>query len=156
VSGLDVVRAVLDELWSLYKVDSNVLYDISPVCALHGSDAVMVSSGLRLEGLIKDEEAVVNGKVLCAISIKGIARIDSQFVESSIAAILRGIAGVNSISNVMGILKLGSKDFQFAFDLANEMQNRNLVKLLYAFQPGKIVNVEMTLEGARQKAVVAD
>jgi hypothetical protein len=151
VSGLDVVRAVLDELWSLYKVDSNVLYDISPVCALHGSDPVMVSSGLRLEGLIKDEEVVVNGKVLCAISIKGIARIDSQFVETNIAAILRGIAGVNNISNVMAILKLESKDFQFAFDLANEMQNRDLVKLLYAFQPGKIVNVEMTLEGVRQK-----
>jgi hypothetical protein len=156
MSGVDVARAVLDELWSLYKVDSNVLYDIYPVCALHGSDAVMVSTGLRLEGLIKDEEAVVNGKVLCSISIKGIARIDSQFIETRIAAVLQAMAGVNSISNVMDILNLDANDYQFAFDLANEMQNRNLVKLLYAFQHGKIVNVEMTLHGVRQKDVVFD
>jgi hypothetical protein len=151
MSGADVVRAVLDELWFLYKGDSNVLYDIAPVCALHGSDPVMVSSGLRLEGLIKDDVSVANGKVLCAISMKGIAMLDRSYVETNIDAVLKGIAGVNSISNVMAILKLDAKDFQFAFDLANEMQNRDLVKLLYAFQPGKVVNVEMTLEGVRRR-----
>src|SRR5689334_13897884 len=151
MSGVDVSKSVLEELWSYYQADSNNFYDISPVCAIHGSDPLMVSSGLRLEGLIKDDVHVSNGKVLCAISMKGIAEIDSQFVETSIDRVLAGMGGVNSISNVMNILKLETKDFQFGFDLANEMQNRNLVKLLYAFQPGKIVNVEMTLEGVRRK-----
>jgi len=151
MSGVDVSKSVLEELWSYYQVDSNNFYDISPVCAIHGSDPVMVSSGLRLEGLIKDDVHVSNGKVLCAISIKGISLIDASFIDMNISKALAGMGGANSISNVMDILKLEARDFQFCFDLANEMQNRDLVKLLYAFQPGKIVNVEMTLQGVRTK-----
>ena len=149
--AVDIIRAVLTELWSRYQVGPNNAYDIAAICQQYGSDPVLVSSGLRLEGLITDDVIISDGKVLCAISMKGIASIDSKFVEANIDKVLSGMGGVNSISNVMSILKLDEKDFQFGFDLANEMQNRNLVKLLYAFQPGRIVNVEMTLEGVRRK-----
>ena len=111
----------------------------------------MVSNGMRLEGLIKDDVVADGREVRCSIAMKGIIGLDSQYVERLIDRVLAGMGGVNSISNVMEILQLESKDFQLAFDLANEMQNRDLVKLLYAFQPGNKVNVEMTLEGVRRK-----
>ena len=47
--------------------------------------------------------------------------------------------------NVMDVLGLEADRFQLAFDIALEMENRNLVKLLYSnFQAGKVV-VEFTL-----------
>jgi hypothetical protein len=146
---------VLSQLWSNYKGDSGGIYDIANLCSRYGADADMVSNHLRREGLIKDEVHTENGQVLCSISMKGIAHLDPAYVEDSIDKVLKAMGGVNSIFNVMDILKLDPKDFQLAFDLANEMQNRDLVKLLYAFQPGKVVNVEMTLEGVRRRARVA-
>ena len=143
---------VLSYLWDEYRKDSTRFYDIGPLCRQYHSDPVMVSNGMRLEGLIKDEVVAEGGQVCCSIAMKGIIFLDNQFVERLIDRVLAGMGGVNSISNVMDILQLGSKDFQLAFDLANEMQNRDLVKLLYAFQPGNKVNVEMTLEGVRRKS----
>lgn len=154
MSARDLNREILSQLFIHYREDPGVNHDISSLCAGAGSDAVMVSNGLRLEGLIKDEVYVQNGKVQCAISMKGIANIDPAFVENKINEVLQGMGEVNSIANVMNILKLEARDFQFGFDLANEMQNRDLVKLLYAFQPGKVVSVEMTLEGVKRKLTV--
>jgi hypothetical protein len=135
-----------------YHDDPGTGVDIAPLCITEGYNPTEVSTWLRLEGLIKDDIVFENGTVQCAITMKGIARVDPSFVDSKVSQVLAGMGDVNSISNVMSILKLDTKDFQFAFDLAIEMQNRDLVKLLYAFQPGKVVNVEMTLEGVRKKA----
>jgi len=47
--------------------------------------------------------------------------------------------------NVMEALRFTSDQFQHAFDVALEMDNRNLAKLLYSnFEAGKII-VEFTL-----------
>jgi len=138
-------------LWDEYRKDSTRFYDIGPMCSQYHSDPVMVSNGMRLEGLIKDDVQADGREVCCSIAMKGIISLDSQFVERLIDRVLAGMGAVNSIGNVMEILQLVSKDFQLAFDLANEMQNRDLVKLLYAFQPGNKVNVEMTLEGVRRR-----
>ena len=151
MSNKDIVKDVLSWLLENYRIDSNGNYDIAPLCRNHGSDPLLFSNNLRLEGLIKDEVLAGDGQVCCSISMKGIGLIEPDFVESMIDKVLAGMLGVNSINNLMGILKLEQKDFQLAFDLANEMQNRDLVKLLYAFQPGRMVNVEMTLEGVRRK-----
>ncbi len=148
----ELTRAILSHLWTSYREDPGASFDISPLCKKAGSDPVMVSNGLRLEGLIKDEVLIEEGGVLCAISIAGVKLIDARYVEDRIRDVLMGMGEANSISNVFDILKLDARQFQFAFDLANEMQNRDLVKLLYAFQPGKVVNVEMTLEGVRSKS----
>lgn len=148
----DLTHKILLRLRVAYIDDPGTRTDIAPLCTGEGHDPNEVSNELRFEGLVKDDVVVGNGMVQCAITMKGIASLDPSFVESKITEVLAGMGEVNSISNVMSILKLEAKDFQFAFDLANEMQNRNLVKLLYAFQPGKVVSVEMTLEGVRKKA----
>lgn len=52
--------------------------------------------------------------------------------------------------NVMEALNYTSEKFQQAFDIALEMDNRNLVKLVYSnFNQGKII-VEFTLLGKAQ------
>jgi hypothetical protein len=151
MAGNELSLEILRWLWDRYRTDSNGVYDIAPLCRKHGSDPVKVSNNLRNEGLIKDEVTIEKEMVCCAISMKGIALVDPQFIEGMIDKVLAAMTGVNSIHNIMVVLKLDQNDFQMAFDLANEMQNRDLVKLLYAFQPGKLVNVEMTLEGVRKK-----
>jgi hypothetical protein len=51
--------------------------------------------------------------------------------------------------NVIDALGYGKDDFQRAFDIALQMDNRNLVKLLYSnFDAGKVI-VEFTLIGKR-------
>jgi len=142
---------VLDYLWKEYQKNSNLAYDISPLCVRRQTDPALVSNELRQEGLIKDDIILAGGQVCCSISMKGVIRCDEQLVEAKIDGVLLGLREVNSIGNVTDILNLGAKDFQLAFDLANEMQNRDLVKLLYAFQPGNKVSVEMTLEGVRRR-----
>ena len=68
-------------------------------------------------------------------------------IENEISAVLIGKAHNSDIGNVMEILGYGPADFQKGFDIALEMQNRNLVKLLYSnFNANKIV-VEFTLLG---------
>jgi hypothetical protein len=49
-----------------------------------------------------------------------------------------------TIWNVVEILKAKPEDHQFCFDLALEMQNKDLVKLLYSLYPTKVI-VELTL-----------
>ncbi|WP_165823951.1 hypothetical protein [Pseudochryseolinea flava] len=49
--------------------------------------------------------------------------------------------------NVIEVLNVYPENYQHAFDVALEMDNRNLVKLLYSnFSAGKII-VEFTLLG---------
>ncbi len=51
--------------------------------------------------------------------------------------------------NVVEVLGYSSENFQQAFDIALQMENRNLVKLLYSnFNAGKII-VEFTLLAKR-------
>ncbi|MCA4899250.1 MAG: hypothetical protein ACK514_15710 [Bacteroidota bacterium] len=65
--------------------------------------------------------------------------------EQAILTILQTRSKTSNIVNVMDALNYSSENFQKAFDIALEMENRNLVKLLYSnFQAGKVV-VEFTL-----------
>lgn len=67
--------------------------------------------------------------------------------ESEINQIIAGIGSAGKMGNVMEVLGYSQKDFQTGFDIANEMQNRDLVKLLYSnYNQNKIV-VEFTLLG---------
>jgi hypothetical protein len=69
-------------------------------------------------------------------------------IETEIQKIIRGIGEQgNSTGNVMELLGYGQNLFQTGFEIANEMQNRDLVKLLYSnFNQNKII-VEFTLLG---------
>lgn len=65
--------------------------------------------------------------------------------EQAILTILKARSKTSNIVNVMDAFNYSSENFQKAFDIALEMENRNLVKLLYSnFQAGKVV-VEFTL-----------
>ncbi len=67
--------------------------------------------------------------------------------DVEIQKVVKGIGDQGATGNVMEILELASSAFQQGFDLAVEMQNRDLVKLLYSnFNQNKII-VEFTLLG---------
>lgn len=65
--------------------------------------------------------------------------------EKEIATVLQSRKPDTDMLNVMDALGYGADQFQEAFDIALEMDNRNLVKLLYSnFNAGKVI-VEFTL-----------
>jgi len=67
--------------------------------------------------------------------------------ETEIMKVIMGVGNNGTTGNVMEILGYTSTDFQKGFDIANEMQNRDLVKLLYSnFNQNKVI-VEFTLLG---------
>ena len=65
--------------------------------------------------------------------------------EKEIATVLQSIQPDTDMIDVMKALGYGSDQFEHAFDVAREMDNQNLVKLLYSnFNTQKVV-VEITL-----------
>jgi hypothetical protein len=70
--------------------------------------------------------------------------------EKEIAIVLQSRRPDTDMLNVIEALGYGADKFQRAFDIALEMDNRSLVKLLYSnFNAGKVV-VEFTLIGKRE------
>ncbi len=70
-------------------------------------------------------------------------------MKEEVAKVILGIGDKGGSGNVMEILGYTSSDFQKGFDLANEMQNEDLVKMLYSnFNQNNIV-VEFTLVGEK-------
>ena len=69
-------------------------------------------------------------------------------IESEILKVIKGVGDQGGTTgNVMEFLGYSQANFQDAFDVANEMQNRDLVKLLYSnFNQSKVI-VEFTLLG---------
>jgi hypothetical protein len=69
--------------------------------------------------------------------------------EKEIGIVLQSRQSDTGILDVMEVLGYTSDKFQHAFDVALEMDNRNLVKLLYSnFNAGKVI-VEFTLLGKK-------
>lgn len=71
-----------------------------------------------------------------------------QNIEKEILTVIKGVGDQGGTTgNVMEYLGYSQADFQKGFDIANEMQNRDLVKLLYSnFNQNKVI-VEFTLLG---------
>lgn len=134
---------VLRFLFNSSKENSNKNYDIKPIA---GNDALMIANKLLKGGLIKDDVQSDVTAVHCSISIDGIRAVDPAFIEAKTRECLRSSGRAGSIWNVVELLKEKEEGFQFCFDLANDMQNRDLVKLLYALYPSKVM-VEMTRKG---------
>lgn len=64
-----------------------------------------------------------------------------------ISTVLRASVADTDMINVLDALGYKQENFQEAFDIALEMENQNLVKMLYSnFNAGKII-VELTLPG---------
>lgn len=69
--------------------------------------------------------------------------------EEETAKILQARRPDSDMVNVVEALGYGADDFQKAFDVALQMENHNLVKLIYSnFNAGKVV-VEFTLLAKR-------
>ena len=69
--------------------------------------------------------------------------------EKEIAIILQSRKPDTDMLNIIEALGYGSDQYQQAFDIALEMDNRSLVKLLYSnFNAGKVI-VEFTLIGKK-------
>jgi hypothetical protein len=69
--------------------------------------------------------------------------------EKEITTILQSRRTDSDMLNVIETLGFGPDKYQQAFDIALEMDNQNLVKLLYSnFNAGKVV-VEFTLLGRK-------
>jgi endonuclease III len=67
--------------------------------------------------------------------------------EKEIATILSSRRSDSDMANIMEMLAHSPDEFQKGFDIALEMENRNLVKLIYSnFNANKII-VEFTLLG---------
>ena len=69
--------------------------------------------------------------------------------EKEITIVLKSRKADSDMINVVEVLGYNSEMYQQAFDIALEMDNRNLAKLLYSnFNAGKVV-VEFLLPGKR-------
>ena len=70
--------------------------------------------------------------------------------DNQISRVLRARLPDTDMINVVEALAVTPENFQQAFDVALEMENRNLVKLLYSnFNDQKVI-VELTLPGKAQ------
>jgi hypothetical protein len=61
--------------------------------------------------------------------------------------VLKHLVKSGGTGNVMEFLKYDASDFQKGFDVANDMQNLDYVKLLYSNFNKNLVVVELTLLG---------
>ena len=61
--------------------------------------------------------------------------------------VLKQLVKAGGTGNVMEFLKLDASAFQQGFDIANDMQNLDYVKLLYSNFNKNLVVVEITLFG---------
>jgi hypothetical protein len=69
--------------------------------------------------------------------------------EEFLPLIIKGIGASGSTGNVMEALAWPRENFEMGFEIANEIQNMDLVKLLYSnFNQNKII-VEFTLLGKK-------
>lgn len=145
------LKDCLQYLFQSYLENSNEIYDISAVAKRHGADPIALAAQLRTLGLIRDDARIEGDEVKCAISVEGINAAKPGYIDEKMLEAVKGLGEANSIANVASLLNMDQQHFQQSFDVANEMQNRDLVKLLYAFQPRNTVNVEVTLEGVRAR-----
>ncbi len=66
-------------------------------------------------------------------------------IDIQIARVLRARTNASNLVNVVEALHLPAAEFQTAFDVALEMENRNLAKLLYSNVNSVKVVIEFTL-----------
>jgi hypothetical protein len=61
--------------------------------------------------------------------------------------VLQKLSTAGGTGNVIEFLNYGAADFEKAFEFANNLQNKDLVKLLYSNFNKNLVVVELTLLG---------
>ena len=78
--------------------------------------------------------------------------MDIHQIQTEILAHLVGLGREGGMSNVMVLVKNQMPEYQKAFDIANEMQNLDWIKIIYCSPQTNIINVELTLKGKQEFA----
>ncbi len=68
-------------------------------------------------------------------------------LDKSEAIVLENLANQGGTGNVVEFLNYSAADFDKAFEFANNLQNKDLVKLLYSNYTKNLIVVELTLLG---------
>ena len=68
-------------------------------------------------------------------------------LDKSEAIVLENLANQGGTGNVVEFLNYSAADFDKAFEFANNLQNKDLVKLLYLNYTKNLIVVELTLLG---------
>lgn len=63
--------------------------------------------------------------------------------------VLQSLVKKGSIGNIMEFLNWPAAEFDRGFEFANNLQNKDLVKLLYSNFNKNLIVVELTLEGIK-------
>ena len=74
--------------------------------------------------------------------------MDIHKIQTEVLANLAGLGREGGMCNVMVIVK--ESEYQQAFDIANEMQNLDWIKIIYCSPQTNIINVELTLKGKQE------
>jgi len=80
-------------------------------------------------------------------SYLSIIGLDEMSLDKTEAVVLENLASHGGTGNVMEFLNYSAADFDKAFDFANNLQNKDMVKLLYSNYNKNLVVVELTLLG---------
>lgn len=143
----NVESDILSFLFSKYKEDASTYYDIADILKKHTFDPGPVIEKLKHAEWIKPDIFRTGKDFKCAIAVRGIMQINPAYIEDKILAIIKGLGDIGGFGNVMKILGYERSEHQLGFDLANEMQNRDYIKLLYASYTQNVISVEMLLPG---------
>jgi|GEM_PF-1008187 len=138
---------ILSFLFSKYKEDASTYHDISEILKKHQLDAGPIIQKMKLTEWIKPDIFQTGKELKCSIAVRGIMQIDPAYVEAKIQTIIKGLGDIGGFGNVMKVLGYERDHHQLGFDLANEMQNRDYIKLLYASYTQNVISVEMLLPG---------
>jgi hypothetical protein len=138
---------ILSFLFLKYKEDASAYHDISGRLKTHGLEPRQFVNAMTACEFIKPDVFQTENELRCAIATRGILQIDNAYIEEKIRAILKGLGAIGGFGNVMKILGYDRDQHQLGFDLANEMQNRDYIKLLYASYTQNVISVEMLLPG---------
>ena len=138
---------ILSFLFSKYKENASEYYDIANILDKHGVESGPFTEKMKHAEFIKPDIFKTGKELKCAIAVRGMMQINPAYVEEKILATLKGLGDTGGFGNVMKILGYDRDQHQLGFDLANEMQNRDYIKLLYASYTQNVISVEMLLPG---------
>ena len=76
--------------------------------------------------------------------------MNTHQAQTEILSNLVGLGREGGMCNVIAIVKNQTSEYQMAFNIANEMQNLDWIKIIYCSFQANIINVELTLKGKQE------
>ena len=73
--------------------------------------------------------------------------MDARSAQSKILQDLVSLGRAGGMVNAVSAIRDHTTDYQKAFDIANDMQNKDWIKVIYCSADANLINVELTLKG---------